>query len=136
MEPGIDHADYPWDTVPKIIDQIHHSQMWNDQRQRHLRLSRPKEERAQMAHVAYMAPIIEDSDTGFGGSTSTIKMATAFVEVGVAMIHVNDLASGMKRFTIGQGRTLVLILSMSRGFARWGWVSPVNIYLTIDSSTR
>jgi isocitrate lyase len=109
MEPGIDHADYPWDTVPKIIDQIYHSQMWNDQRQRHLRLSRTKEERAKMPFVDYMAPIIADGDMGFGGLTSTIKMAKAFVEAGVAMIHVDDLASGMKRFTIGQGRTLVPI---------------------------
>lgn len=62
-----------------------------------------------MPFVDYMAPIIADGDMGFGGLTSTIKMAKAFVEAGVAMIHVDDLASGMKRFTIGQGRTLVPI---------------------------
>lgn len=44
---------------------------------------------------------------GFGGLTSTVKMAKSFVEAGIAIIHVDDLASRMKRFTTGQGRTIV-----------------------------
>ena len=69
--PGMDHADYPWDTVPKVVSKIFKSQLWHDQRQRQYRLARE------------------------------------FVDAGVAMIHIDDLAIGMKKFTIGQGRTIV-----------------------------
>jgi len=106
-EPGMDQADYPWDTIPKVAEKIHRSQMWNDRRQHQIRMSKSKEERAKMLAYDYLAPIIADADMGFGGLTSTVKMAKLFVESGVAMIHVDDLASGMKRFTTGQGRTIV-----------------------------
>lgn len=36
-----------------------------------------------------------------------MKMAREFVAAGVAMIHIDDLAIGMKKFTVGQGRTVV-----------------------------
>ncbi|KUJ20299.1 putative mitochondrial 2-methylisocitrate lyase [Mollisia scopiformis] len=107
LEPGMDQADYPWDTVPKVVEKIYRSQMWNDRRQRQIRMSKAKAERAKMECYDYLAPIIADADMGFGGLTSTVKMAKLFVESGVAMIHVDDLASGMKRFTTGQGRTIV-----------------------------
>jgi isocitrate lyase len=54
-----------------------------------------------------MAPIVADGDMGFGSLTSTMKMTREFVDAGVAMIHIDDLAIGMKKFTIGQGRTVV-----------------------------
>jgi isocitrate lyase len=106
-EPGMDQADYPWDTIPKIVKKIESSQMWNDRRQRQFRMTSGKEERKELEYFDYLAPIVADGDMGFGGLTSTVKMAKSFVEAGVAMIHVDDLASGMKRFTTGQGRTIV-----------------------------
>ncbi len=109
VHPGIDHADYPWDTVPGVVNRLYHALEWNDQRQRQYRLSRPREERRSLPYVDYMAPIVADGDMGFGTLTSTMKLAKAFVEAGVAMIHVDDLAMGLKKFTIGQGRTLVPI---------------------------
>ncbi|CAK7232803.1 hypothetical protein SCUCBS95973_008380 [Sporothrix curviconia] len=109
LHPGIDHADYPWDTVPNVVSRIQHALEWNDQLQRQYRLSQPREKRAQLEYVDFLAPIVADGDMGFGPPTSTMKMAKAFVESGVAMIHVDDLAMGLKKFTIGQGRTLVPI---------------------------
>ncbi|KAH7070343.1 isocitrate lyase [Paraphoma chrysanthemicola] len=105
--PGMDHADYPWDTVPKVVDKIFKSQLWHDQRQRQYRLRHPVEEREGLENWDYMAPIIADGDMGFGSLTSTMKMAREFVAAGVAMIHIDDLAIGMKKFTVGQGRTIV-----------------------------
>lgn len=106
-EAGMDHADYPWDTVPKVVDKIFRSQQWHDQRQHQFRMLHSKEERAELENWDYMTPIVADGDMGFGGLTSTIKMTKLFVESGVAMIHLDDLASGKKRFTTGQGRTIV-----------------------------
>ena len=105
--PGMDHADYPWDTVPKVVAKVFKSQLWHDQRQRQFRLRHPKEQRAQLENWDYLAPIVADGDMGFGSLTSTMKMAKEFVDAGVAMIHIDDLAIGMKKFTVGQGRTVV-----------------------------
>jgi isocitrate lyase len=66
-----------------------------------------KEERAKLEKYDFMAPIIADGDMGFGGLTTTVKLAKLFVEAGVAMIHLDDLAIGLKKFTVGEGRTVV-----------------------------
>ncbi|KAF2123019.1 isocitrate lyase [Lophiotrema nucula] len=105
--PGMDHADYPWDTVPKVVSKIVKSQLWHDQRQRQFRLRHPIEQRGGLENWDYLAPIVADGDMGFGSMTSAMKMTREFVEAGVAMIHIDDLAIGMKKFTIGQGRTIV-----------------------------
>ncbi|KAG5744574.1 hypothetical protein H9Q72_013473 [Fusarium xylarioides] len=101
------HADYLWDTVPKVVSKIVKSQLWHDQRQRQFRLRHPKETRNELENWDYLAPIVADGDMGFGSLTSTIKMAKEFVDAGAAMIHIDDLAIGMKKFTVGQGRTIV-----------------------------
>ncbi|KAF8858077.1 Phosphoenolpyruvate/pyruvate domain-containing protein [Acephala macrosclerotiorum] len=43
FELGMDQADYPWDTIPKVVEKIHHSQMWNDRRQHQIWMSKTKE---------------------------------------------------------------------------------------------
>ncbi|KAI9742369.1 MAG: hypothetical protein M1818_003902 [Claussenomyces sp. TS43310] len=106
-EPGMDACDYPWDTVPKVVDKIFRSQQWHDQKQHQFRMLTPRERRAVLENWDYMTPIVADGDMGFGGCTSTIKMTKAFVESGVAMFHLDDLAIGKKKFTVGQGRTIV-----------------------------
>ncbi|KAG5787652.1 hypothetical protein H9Q69_013277 [Fusarium xylarioides] len=83
------HADYLWDTVPKVVSKIVKSQL------------------NELENWDYLAPIVADGDMGFGSLTSTIKMAKEFVDAGAAMIHIDDLAIGMKKFTVGQGRTIV-----------------------------
>lgn len=105
--PGMDHADYPWDTVPKVVTKVVKSQLWHDQRQRQFRLLQPPHQRGELENWDYLAPVVADGDMGFGSLTSTMKMAKEFVDAGVAMIHIDDLAIGMKKFTVGQGRTVV-----------------------------
>ncbi|KJR84289.1 isocitrate lyase [Sporothrix schenckii 1099-18] len=105
--PGMDHADYPWDTVPKVVDKIFRSQVWHDQRQRQYRMSLPASERAAAEHWDYLMPIVADGDMGFGSLTVGMKAAKALAELGAAAIHIDDLALGLKKFTTGQGRTVV-----------------------------
>lgn len=107
QHPGMDHADYPWDTVPKVVEKIFKSQLWHDQRQKQFRLRHTKAEREKLEAYDFLMPIIADADMGFGGLTTTVKLARSFVEAGVAMIHLDDLAIGLKKFTIGEGRTVV-----------------------------
>ncbi|KAF4345839.1 isocitrate lyase [Fusarium beomiforme] len=105
--PGDDHADYPADLVPSIVRRIFNSQLFHDQRQHQLRMQYPIEEREHLECIDYMLPIVADADMGFGTLTGCMKLVRNFVESGVAMIHIDDLAMGLKKFTIGEGKTIV-----------------------------
>ncbi|CAK7213036.1 hypothetical protein SBRCBS47491_001666 [Sporothrix bragantina] len=105
--PGMDHADYPWDTVPKVVDKLFRAEVWHDQRQRQLRMAHSLEERKKLEHWDYLMPIVADGDMGFGSLTVGMKAAKALAELGAAAIHIDDLALGLKQFTTGQGRTVV-----------------------------
>ncbi|EGV62090.1 mitochondrial 2-methylisocitrate lyase [Yamadazyma tenuis] len=106
-EPGVDHADYPWDTVPRVVNRIVKSQMWRDRTQRQHLLSLSEEERKTYPQFDFLLPIIADGDMGFGGVTTIAKCTKVFVEAGVAMFHLDDLAIGLKKFTQGIGRTII-----------------------------
>lgn len=106
-EPGVDHADYPWDTVPRVVNRIVKSQMWRDRTQRQHLLMLSEEERKLYPQFDFLLPVIADGDMGFGGVTTIAKFTKVFVESGVAMFHLDDLAIGMKKFTQGIGRTVI-----------------------------
>lgn len=97
----------PWDTVPKVVDKIFRSEVWHDQRQRQFRMSHKIDDRGSLEYWDYLMPIIADGDMGFGSLTTTLKSTKALAESGAAGIHIDDLAIGLKKFTIGQGRTIV-----------------------------
>ena len=67
----------------------------------------PLQDRASLENWDYLMPIIADGDMGFGSLTTTLKSTKALAESGAAGIHIDDLAIGLKKFTIGQGRTVV-----------------------------
>ncbi len=68
---------------------------------------RIKGDLAQMVEWDYLTPIVADADMGFGSLTSTIKMTKLFVESGVTMSHLDKLAIGFMKFTIGESRTFI-----------------------------
>ncbi|KAH8651414.1 isocitrate lyase, partial [Xylariales sp. PMI_506] len=105
--PGADHADYPADLVPSVVKRIFNTQLFHDQRQTQLRMRFSEEDRKSLECIDYMLPIIADADMGFGTLTGCMKLTRSFVESGVAMIHIDDLAMGLKKFTNGEGRTIV-----------------------------
>ena len=105
--PGADHADYPADLVPSVVKRIFNTQLWHDQRQTQMRLRYSEADRKDLECIDYMLPIVADADMGFGTLTGCMKMVRSFVESGVAMIHIDDLALGLKKFTNGEGRTIV-----------------------------
>ncbi|PTD07895.1 Mitochondrial 2-methylisocitrate lyase [Fusarium culmorum] len=78
-----------------------------DQSQTQLRMKYPKEERKHLECIDYMLPIVADADMGFGTLTGCMELVRNFVEAGVAMVHIDDLAMGLKKFTNGEGRTIV-----------------------------
>jgi isocitrate lyase len=66
-----------------------------------------KELREKAENWDSLTPIVADGDMEFGGLTSTVKMTKLFVAAGVAMFHLDDLAIGKKKFTVGMERTII-----------------------------
>lgn len=45
----------------------------------------------------YLNPVIADGDTGFGGTTSVMKLTKMMIEAGAAGMHLEDQRSGSKK---------------------------------------
>lgn len=96
-EPGPDFADYPSITIPDHVKKIVKAQIFHDRKQNEERSRMTKEERKANIRHDFLTPIIADADAGFGGVTSVMKLTKAFIEAGVAGIHIEDQKAGAKK---------------------------------------
>jgi len=96
-EVGPDFSDYPYDTVPRKVQQLSKA----------LEFHQCKQKLLNDQSVDYYKPIIADADTGHGGITSVLKITKMFIEMGTSGIHLEDQKHGSKRCGHLGGKVLV-----------------------------
>lgn len=82
-----DQSLYPVLSGPHLVTRINNALQHADQIQ-------------QMHHqetLDYFVPIIADAEAGFGGALNTFELVKAFIQAGVAAIHLEDQLSSLKK---------------------------------------
>jgi isocitrate lyase len=92
-----DQSLYPSDSAPNLARRINNALLRADQ----------------IAHmngkhdVYWMAPIVADAESGFGGNLNAFELMKAMIEAGVAAVHFEDQLSSAKKCGHMGGKVLV-----------------------------
>ncbi len=92
-----DQSLYPADSAPTLARRINNALLRADQIA-HMNGRN---------HIYWMAPIIADAESGFGGNLNAFELMKAMIEAGVAGVHFEDQLSSAKKCGHMGGKVLV-----------------------------
>ncbi len=92
-----DQSLYPVDSVPKLVEKINNSLLRTDE----IHWSEGNTD------IDWMAPIIADSEAGFGGNLNAFELMKAMIKAGASAVHWEDQLSSAKKCGHMGGKVLV-----------------------------
>ncbi|KAH8916644.1 isocitrate lyase and phosphorylmutase [Atractiella rhizophila] len=120
VNPGPDVADYPYTSVPAVVERLQRALRAMDRREWFEVVNGEKKEEE---WVDYNVPLFADMDSGHGGLASIMKLATLFADSGVAGVHIEDQLHGVKKCGRQGGKVVVPVEEMIERLvgARMAW---------------
>ncbi|MEW5988296.1 MAG: isocitrate lyase [Chloroflexota bacterium] len=92
-----DQSLYPVDSAPNLVTRINNSLLRADQ----IHHSQGKDD------TYWLAPLVADAESGFGGPLNTYELMKAMIEAGAAGVHLEDQLSSAKKCGHMGGKVLV-----------------------------
>jgi len=99
-----DQSLYPYDSAPKLVENMINALMRADQIQ-HMEILDKKLEPANA--VDYHMPIVADGEAGFGGPLNVFELTKKFIKAGAAGVHFEDQLSSEKKCGHMGGKVLI-----------------------------
>jgi isocitrate lyase len=92
-----DQSLYPMDSAPRLVKRINNALLRADQ------IHHMDDKNG----VYWLAPIVADGESGFGGPLNTFELIKSFIEAGAAAVHLEDQLSSAKKCGHMGGKVLV-----------------------------
>jgi isocitrate lyase len=92
-----DQSLYPVDSVPNVVRRINNALLRADQ----LHHAEGRDD------IDWLAPIVADAESGFGGVLNAFELMKAMIEAGAAGVHFEDQLSSVKKCGHMGGKVLV-----------------------------
>ncbi len=99
-----DQSLYPYDSAPKLVENMINALMRADQIQ-HMEILDKKLEPANA--VDYHMPIVADGEAGFGGPLNVFELTKKFIKAGAAGVHFEDQLASEKKCGHMGGKVLI-----------------------------
>ena len=99
-----DQSLYPYDSAPKLVENMINALMRADQIQ-HMEILDKKLEPA--SAVDYHMPIVADGEAGFGGPLNVFELTKKFIKAGAAGVHFEDQLASEKKCGHMGGKVLI-----------------------------
>jgi len=99
-----DQSLYPYDSAPKLVENMINALMRADQVQ-HMEISEGKMKESDA--VDYHMPIVADGEAGFGGPLNVFELTKKFIKAGAAGVHFEDQLASEKKCGHMGGKVLI-----------------------------
>jgi isocitrate lyase len=98
-----DQSLYAVSSVPTVVKRINNALLRADQ----IQTMEAKEGKATAGDIDWLAPIVADAESGFGGVLNAFELMKSMIEAGAAGVHFEDQLASVKKCGHMGGKVLV-----------------------------